>query len=67
MINGGGVLLVSDIDALLPEPPEPVATMILSELRKAVATPGVRWWPPWAPDSVDPRFAPDLCDRANST
>ncbi len=65
VINGGGVLLVSDIDALLPEPPEPVATMILSELRKAVATPGVAVVATsQAPDSVDPRLrAPDLCDR----
>ena len=65
VINGGGVLLVTDIDALLPEPPEPVATMILGELRKAVATPGVALVATsQAPDSVDPRLrAPDLCDR----
>lgn len=65
VINGGGVLLVTDIDALLPEPPEPVATMILSELRKAVAAPGVALVATsQAPDSVDPRLrAPDLCDR----
>ncbi len=65
VMNGGGVLLVTDIDALLPEPPEPVATMILGELRKAVATPGVVLIATsQAPDSVDPRLrAPDLCDR----
>ena len=65
VMNGGGVLLVTDIDALLPEPPEPVATMILGELRKAVATPGVALIATsQAPDSVDPRLrAPDLCDR----
>ena len=65
VINGGGGLLVTDIDALLPEPPEPVATMILGELRKAVATPGVALVATsQAPDSVDPRLrAPDLCDR----
>jgi len=65
VINGGGVLLVTDIDALLPEPPEPVATMILSELRKAVAAPGVALVATsQAPDTVDPRLrAPDLCDR----
>jgi transitional endoplasmic reticulum ATPase len=64
-ISGGGVLLVTDIDALLPEPPEPVATMILGELRKAVAAPGVVLVATsQAPDSVDPRLrAPDLCDR----
>jgi len=65
VINGGGVLLVTDIDALLPEPPEPVATMILGELKKAVATPKVALVATsQAPDSVDPRLrAPDLCDR----
>lgn len=64
-VNGGGVLLVTDIDALLPDPPEPVATMILGELRKAVAAPGVALVvTSQAPDSVDPRLrAPDLCDR----
>ena len=63
--NGGGVLLITDIDALLPTPAEPVATMILGELRKAVATPGVALIATsQAPDAVDPRLrAPDLCDR----
>lgn len=63
--NGGGVLLITDIDALLPNPPEPVATMILSELRKAVATPGVVFIATsQQPDALDPRLrAPDLCDR----
>ncbi|WUI29174.1 AAA family ATPase [Mycobacterium sp. NBC_00419] len=63
--DGGGVLLVSDIDALLPTPPEPVATMVLSELRKAVAAPGVALVATsQQPDALDPRLrAPDLCDR----
>ena len=63
--NGGGVLLVSDVDALLPDPPEPVATMILAELRKAVAAPGVALVvTSQQPDSLDRRLrAPDLCDR----
>ena len=63
--NGGGVLLVSDIDALLPTPAEPVATMILAELRKAVAAPGVALVATsQQPDELDPRLrAPDLCDR----
>ena len=63
--TGGGVLLVTDIDALLPEPPEPVSTLILAELRKAVAAPGVALVATsQAPDSLDPRLrAPDLCDR----
>ena len=65
VLNGGGVLLVTDIDALLPDPPEPVATMILGELRKAVAAPGVVLVvTSQKPDSLDPRLrAPDLCDR----
>jgi len=62
---GGGVLLITDIDALLPDPPEPVSTMILSELKKAVAVPGVALIATsQAPDVVDPRLrAPELCDR----
>ena len=65
VMNGGGVLLVTDIDALLPTPAEPVATMILGELRKAVATPGVALIATsQAPDVVDARLrAPDICDR----
>ena len=39
--DGGGVLLVTDIDALLPVPADPVATLILTELRSAVSTKGV--------------------------
>lgn len=63
--DGGGVLLVTDIDALLPVPPEPVSTIILSELKKAVSAPGVALIATsQAPDAVDPRLrAPDLCDR----
>jgi len=67
--DGGGVLLVTDVDALLPgsadRPPEPVATLILTELRSAVATPGVAFVATSAvPDAVDARLrAPDLCDR----
>ncbi len=65
----GGVLLISDIDALLPSsperPPEPVATLILTELRTAVATRGVAFIATSAvPDALDARLrAPDLCDR----
>jgi transitional endoplasmic reticulum ATPase len=68
--DGGGVLLITDIDALLPagtpdRPADPVATLILTELRNAVATPGVALIATSAvPDNVDPRLrAPDLCDR----
>lgn len=63
--DGGGVLLVTDIDALLPMPADPVATLILTELRSAVATKGVAFVATSAlPDNVDPRLrTPDLCDR----
>lgn len=63
--NGGGVLLITDIDALLPTPAEPVSAMILAELRKAVAAPGVALVATsQQPDAVDPRLrAPNLCDR----
>ena len=63
--GGGGVLLVTDIEALLPTPAEPVSTMILSELKKAVSAPGVALIATsQAPDAVDPRLrSPDICDR----
>ena len=63
--DGGGVLLITDIDALLPAVAEPVATLILTELRKAVASRGVAFIATSAvPDGVDARLrAPDLCDR----
>ena len=62
---GGGVLLITDVDALLPATAEPVATLILAELRTAVATKGVAFIATSAlPDAVDPRLrAPELCDR----
>jgi transitional endoplasmic reticulum ATPase len=63
--DGGGVLLITDIDALLPATAEPVATLILGELRNAVATKGVAFIATsQQPDGVDARLrAPDLCDR----
>jgi transitional endoplasmic reticulum ATPase len=63
--SGGGVLLIADIDALLPATAEPVATLILAELRKAVAAPRVALIVTSAvPENLDPRLrAPDLCDR----
>ncbi len=63
--DGGGVLLISDVDALLPATPEPVATLILTELRSAVAAAGVAFVATSAvPDALDPRLrAPELCDR----
>lgn len=61
----GGVLLVTDVDALLPAEPEPVSTLILDRLRSVVGHPGsalvatcVR------PEDADPRLRePDVCDR----
>lgn len=63
--DGGGVLLIADVDTLLPEPSEPVATLILAELRNVVSTEGVAFIATSAlPDHVDPRLrAPELCDR----
>ncbi|OBH90111.1 AAA family ATPase [Mycobacterium sp. E2989] len=63
--DGGGVLLITDVDALLPATPEPVAALILGELRAAVATEGVALIATSArPDQLDARLrAPDLCDR----
>ncbi|MDI9916194.1 AAA family ATPase [Rhodococcus sp. IEGM 1379] len=64
-VRGGGVLLISDIDALLPSTPEPVSALILEQLRGAVATPGVAFVATSAhPESVDARLrGQDLCDR----
>ncbi|MGU3501328.1 AAA family ATPase [Mycobacterium sp. C31M] len=64
-VKAGGVLLITDIDALLPVTAAPVATLILAELRTAVATKGVAFIATSAiPDNVDPRLrAPELCDR----
>ena len=63
--DGGGVLLITDVDALLPADAEPVAALILGELRTAVATQGVALIATSArPDQLDARLrAPDLCDR----
>jgi transitional endoplasmic reticulum ATPase len=63
--DGGGVLLIADVDALLPATAEPVATLILAELRKAVAAAKVAVIVTSAvPENLDPRLrAPDLCDR----
>ncbi len=63
--DGGGVLLITDIDALLPESPEPVASLVLAELRAVVATVGVAFIATSAiPERLDARLrAPELCDR----
>jgi transitional endoplasmic reticulum ATPase len=61
----GGILLITDIDALLPAQAEPVATLILDQLRAAVAEPCVAFLATTAhPAGIDSRLrAPDLCDR----
>jgi transitional endoplasmic reticulum ATPase len=63
--DGGGVLLIADVDTLLPATAEPVATLIVTALRKAVALPGVAIIVTSAvPENLDPRVrAPNLCDR----
>lgn len=63
--ENGGILLVTDVDALLPAEPEPVSTLVLDRLRSVVARPGsalvatcVR------PEDADARLRdPDICDR----
>lgn len=63
--DGGGVLLITDVDALLPATADPVASLILGELRTAVASEGAALIATSArPDQLDARLrAPDLCDR----
>ncbi|MFY2859585.1 AAA family ATPase [Mycobacterium sp. THU-M104] len=63
--GNGGVLLIADVDALLPATAEPVDALILGELRTAVGTGGVALIATTArPDHLDARLrAPDLCDR----
>ncbi|MDF0529468.1 AAA family ATPase [Tsukamurella sp. 8F] len=60
-----GVLLIRDIEALLPAEREPVSTMILEALRSAVATPRLALLVTASnQDDVDPRLRePDLADR----
>ncbi|MGW6447779.1 AAA family ATPase [Lentzea sp. NPDC055074] len=59
------VLLLTDIDALLPSTPPPVATVVLDILRTAVARPNLALIVTSArAESVDARLrAPDLVDR----
>jgi transitional endoplasmic reticulum ATPase len=64
--TGAGMLLITDVDALLPAgEAAPVATVVLDALRLAVATPTLALVVTSArPESVDPRLrAPDLVDR----
>jgi transitional endoplasmic reticulum ATPase len=60
------VLVVTDVDALLPAAsPPPLATIVLETLREAVGTRGLALVATTSsPESVDPRLrAPDLVDR----
>lgn len=64
-VRAGGILLVTDVDALLPDPPDPVSALILEQLRRAMETPGVAFVGTSAhPETLDPRVrGQDLCDR----
>ncbi|RVW01639.1 AAA family ATPase [Rhodococcus spongiicola] len=64
-VRSGGVLLVTDIDALLPAAREPVSTLVLDQLRRAVDTASVALVATTAhPESLDDRLrSQDLCDR----
>ncbi len=59
------VLLVTDVDALLPTETEPVSTLLLDRLRAAVDSPGTALVCTTSrPDAVDARLRdPDLVDR----
>ncbi|GAA1199432.1 AAA family ATPase [Prauserella alba] len=64
--DGSGVLLLTDVDALLPAHQQPpVATVLLDRIRDALAEPGFALVATTAhPESVDPRLlAVDLLDR----
>jgi transitional endoplasmic reticulum ATPase len=62
---GGAVLLVRDVEPLLPATREPVSTLILDELRTAVDTERLALLvTASAPSEVDSRLRePDLCER----
>ncbi|MBB3050290.1 transitional endoplasmic reticulum ATPase [Prauserella isguenensis] len=64
--DGSGVLLLTDVDALLPAHQQPpVATVLLDRIRHALSEPGFALVATTAhPESVDPRLlATDLLDR----
>ncbi|MDV8001605.1 AAA family ATPase [Rhodococcus sp. IEGM 1408] len=63
--ENGGILLVTDVDALLPAQPEPVSTLVLDRLRSVVAHPGsVLMATCVRPENADARLRePDVCDR----
>ncbi len=59
------ILLVTDVDALLPAEPVPLSTVVLDALRGAITTPKLALVVTTsAPERIDPRLrAPDLVDR----
>jgi len=61
----GGVLLVTDVDKLLPAESDPVSTLILQDLRDAIAGGAVALIATTSdPGGLDSRLRePDLCDR----
>lgn len=71
--SGSGVLLITDVDALLPAKSEPVSTLILDELRAAISPTDATSTSDdhialivtsAEPAGLDERLrAPDLCDR----
>lgn len=68
VVPTGGVLLITDVDALLPTTTEPVSALILDQLRRAIAQPGVAVIGTTAqPESLDARARdPQLFDRVLS-
>lgn len=63
--ENGAVLLISDVEALLPAEPDPVSALILDALRVAITAPRVALiCTSSAPENLDQRLRdPDLCDR----
>ncbi len=63
--SAGGVLLITDVDALLPAEPEPVAALILDELRSGISDGRIVLVATTAePVRLDARLRdPSLCDR----
>ncbi|PYE16776.1 transitional endoplasmic reticulum ATPase [Williamsia limnetica] len=63
--ENGAVLLISDVEALLPAEADPVSALILDALRVAITAPRVALiCTSSAPENLDPRLRdPDLCDR----
>ena len=64
-LSDGGVLLVTDIDALLPADGDPVSTLILDDLRSAIGDGTIALIATTShAGRLDPRVRePDLCDR----